>query len=420
MKGLILVVLLLFTSFSFSQNIQFSDPDLLIYLTTRLCVDTNADGISDSNADFNNDGQIQLNEAQQVLRFSFNTLAHGIQDLGGFENFVNLEELEVTTIQVNSLDLSIWQSLRSIKLSSSIDSFNFNNPALTNFELQNVGFNNPLFDLTNLPNLEYVRVQSSHLTDNLIFGVHNNLTELNIAAGTFSTLNLSSMPSLEYLSISEFVGSSLDLTNCAVLKEFSFRYTNNLNNVTGIDSSPLLEKIDFIQDNSHNTPSNLDLNFNNQSLKSVLIRGAKNISIDNNIADIGSLDLYFINDSISVKNSNFNYVNSSLDATLQISGIDSNQIFLENLMGLKFLRMQNVITSVPLDLSNVHTENINLGACSISELNLKNGDVLQYFYSGFGTDIQFICVDNEEMEIVQNGYSNSLLPAVIHPIVLLY
>ena len=184
-------VLLLCSVFGFSQNITFSDPDLLTYLTTRPCVDTDGNGTFDATADFNNDNQIQLSEANQITHFKFSTLAHNIQSLDGFENFSNLIALEVTTIDVNNLDFSIWPSLQTLKLSSDIDSFTFNNSALTHFELQNVGFNNPLFDLTNLPNLEYVRVQSSHLTDNLIFGTHNNLEELRILSGTFSSLNLS-------------------------------------------------------------------------------------------------------------------------------------------------------------------------------------------------------------------------------------
>jgi hypothetical protein len=160
--------LLLCSVFGFSQNITFNDSDLLTYLTTKLCVDTDGDGVFDSTADFNNDNQIQLSEANQVTHFKFNSLAHNIQSLGGFENFSNLIFLEVTTIDVNYLDFSIWQSLQTLKLSSSIDSFTFNNPSLTHFELQNVGFNNPLFDLTNLPSLEYVKIQSSHLTENLV------------------------------------------------------------------------------------------------------------------------------------------------------------------------------------------------------------------------------------------------------------
>lgn len=186
--------LLLFSVLSFGQNITFDDPDLLTYLTTKHCVDTDGDGEFDSTADFNNDNQIQLSESQQVIRFKFNGQAYGIEDLGGFENFSNLQYLDVSTIDVTSLDFSVWQSLQTLKLSSSIDSFTFNNPLLTHFELQNVGFNNPLFNLTNLSNLEYVKILSYGLTDNLIFGTHNNLEELRIIAGEYSSLNLSGMP----------------------------------------------------------------------------------------------------------------------------------------------------------------------------------------------------------------------------------
>lgn len=408
--------LLLFSAFGFSQNIQFNDPDLLVYLTTRNCVDTDGDGVFDSDADFDNDGQIQISEAQQVLSFSFTTLANNIQDIGGFENFSNLEYLNVTTIDISSLDLSVWQSLQSLRLSSSIESFTFNNPMLTEFWLQNVGFNNPLFDLTNLPNLEYVRIQSNFLTDNLIFGTHNNLEELRIFSGTFSNLNLSGMPALKYLTIADFIGSSIDISNATQLEEFSLRYDDNLTSVIGADASSALEIIDFIQDGYfNNIPSNLDIAFNNQSLSDVSIRGANSVSISNNTSNIGAVELYFIKSSVNIDNSSFSYVNSSLDGSFFISDMASDQISFSNIEDLRSLRFQNLSTSVPFDLSTTKVENINFSGCSFTEINMKNGDVLQQFNSSFDTDIQFICIDSEEQSVVENGYQNTESQVVVHP-----
>src|SRR5690606_3381950 len=372
-------------------------------------------GVFDSTADFNNDNQIQLSEANQVTHFKFNTVAHNIQSLGGFENFSNLIFLEVTTIDVNYLDFSIWQSLQTLKLSSSIDSFTFNNPSLSHFELQNVGFNNPLFDLTNLPSLEYVRVQSGHLTDNLIFGTHNNLEELRILAGTYSSLNLSGMPALKYLTINEFIGTSIDISNNILLEEFIFRYTENLTLVQGSDASTYLEKVDFYQDGYYdNIPSNLDLTFDNQALTDIEIRGINSFSLSNNSVAIGELDLWFINESLNIHDCTFTYIASSLNATLSVGNINSDEINLVNIEGLRFLTFQSLSTTIPLDLSTVKSERVSLSSSSLTELNLKNGNVLQQFYS-YDTDIQFICVDSNELSIVENGYQNDNSTVVIHP-----
>lgn len=406
--------ILLFSVFGFSQNITFNDPDLLTYLTTKLCVDTNGDGVYDSNADFNNDNQIQLSEAQQVTRFKFSTLAHFIEDLGGFENFSNLEVLEVTTIRVTEMDFSIWPSLKTLKLSSIIESFTFNNPLLTHFYLQNVGFNNPLFDLTNLPNLEYVSVISSHLTDNLIFGTHNNLEELSISGESFSSLNLSGMPALKILSINNFIGSSIDISNNILLEEFQFRYTDNLNSIIGLDASVSLNEITFIQNDYSNSPSNLEIVFNDQGLRYMEVRGAKSISVSN-APHLVEVELWFIDESISFNDCVFNYMNSYYDQTLFIGEVSPDAITFTYIEGLKSLRFQSLNSSFPVDLSTTQFQRLSISNSSLSELNLKNGNILQQFDSSYDTDIQFICVDSGEMSIVENGYQNPDSPVVIHP-----
>lgn len=417
-KSTLFLFLLLCSLIGNSQNVQFNDPDLLTYLTTRSCVDTDGDGVFDSDADFNNDGQIQLSEAQQVVSFTFSTLAHNIQDIGGFENFSNLEYLNVTTISIDYLDLSVWPSLLSLGLSSTyIDTYVFDNPLLTEFQLQNVSFNNPVFDLTNLPSLEYVRIQSYNLTDNLIFGTHNNLEELRIYGGTYSTLNLLGMPALKYLTIDEFVGSSLDISNSILLEEFGFRYTDAMSTIVGADASSSLKLLDFIQDGYASSPSNLDLAFNNQALFDVSIRGLKSITINNNQSnDTADVDLYFIDDFVTITNSNFSDVDSFSGGSIEINYLNSDQITLSNIEeSLSFLKFHDVISNQTLDLSTVQTEGITFSDSSFPELNLKNGNALQQFQSDYDTDIQFICVDSDELSIVQNGYDNITSPAVIHP-----
>jgi len=326
---------LLFSIFGYSQNIQFADADLLFYLTTKLCVDTNGDGVVDADADFNNDGQIQMSEALQVTSFSFNTDAHGIQSLGGFQHFSNLQHLNVTTISVSHLDFSVWANLKTLKLSSSISSFVFNNPLLTRFELQNVGFTNPLFDFTNLPSLEFVNIQSSHLTDNLIFGTHNNLEELRISGGTFSTLNLSGMPALKRLLVHNFVGPNIDISNCLLLEEFDFSCTLNCSNIIGHNASSNLKKIK-ISAGDENYVSNLNFAFDNKPLREIEILGANTFSLTNNTVGLGDVELRHIANSLTLSNSEFVYIDSYLNSRLLITQCNASTLSLTDLSGLNF------------------------------------------------------------------------------------
>lgn len=408
--------LTLLSALGFAQDIQFNDPQLLSYLTTVNCVDVDGDGNFDATADMNNDGQIQVDEAQQVLNFSFYSGAGSdIQDLGGFENFSNIKQLNVSSLGVDHLDFSIFPMLEFLRLSSSIDSFAFDNPLLKHFELQNVGFNDPVFDLTNLPALEYVRIQSYHLTDNLIFGTHNHLEELRIHAGEYSSLNLSGMPNLKYLTVADFTGTELDISNCTLLEEFVFRYTDNFNSLIGEDASPHLEIIDFLMDGDTN-PSNLVLSFNNQSLNDIYVSGAQSFSISNNTEPIGRVDIGSISGTIDISNSNFGYIDSSLDGEIWISGFGLQELNLTNIEGLKLLYIQDFSPEYPLDLSTVKLNRLSItGESNLSELNLKNGEILEQFNSSIYSDIQFICIDNGESTIIENGYANPDSPVVIHP-----
>lgn len=403
---------LLFSIFGYSQNIQFADADLLLYLTTRPCVDTNGDGVFDSDADFNNDGQIQMSEALQVTSFSFTSSAHDIQSLGGFQHFNNLQHLNVTTINVSHLDFSVWPNLKTLKLSSSISSFVFNNPLLTRFELQNVAFTNPLFDFTNLPSLEFVNIQSSQLNDNLIFGTHNNLEELRISGGTFSTLNLSGMPALKRLLVHNFVGPNINISNCLLLEEFDFSCSLNCSSIIGHNASSNLKKIK-ISAGDENYVSNLNLAFDNKPLRDIEILGANTFSLTNNTVGLGDVELRHIAASVLISNSDFAYIDAYLDSRLLISQCNASTLNLTDLNGLRFLLLGSFPNLNDLDLSTVKAEFLNIDTMNLDTMNLKNGQV-QMVYA-YDVNAGFICVDREEATAVADGFANSNIQPVIHP-----
>ena len=196
MKKYIFISTLLFSVyFSQAQIVNIPDANFKNALVNTLCVDTNNDGIVDADADINNDGEIQVSEAEVVLHL--NVSGHWISSLEGIQSFINLEFLN-SAINV----------------------------------LHNI-------DVTQLPNLVYLNVlfnslSSLDVTQNL------NLVELNCANNYFSSgLDVTQNQSLESLRCSECNLSSLDVTQNPNLKVLDFV----LNNVSSIDvtQNPNLE-----------------------------------------------------------------------------------------------------------------------------------------------------------------------------------
>ena len=71
--------------------IYFPDADFKNILVNTNCVDTNGSNFGDSDADTNDDGEIQITEAEAVLRLRF--APYDIQDMTGIEYFKNLQRL---------------------------------------------------------------------------------------------------------------------------------------------------------------------------------------------------------------------------------------------------------------------------------------------------------------------------------------
>lgn len=81
------------------SEILIPDENFKSTLINTNCVDTNDDGIPDSNVDLNNDGKIQKKEANSVekliLDFDYGAPAKFV-DLKGIENFSNLKSLDIS------------------------------------------------------------------------------------------------------------------------------------------------------------------------------------------------------------------------------------------------------------------------------------------------------------------------------------
>ncbi len=121
--GFFLLALLLINEPILSQNLSFSDQELKRFLANENCVDTTNHGLGFSNdidVDLNNDGEIQLYEAEHIEFLEVKDFQNlydilSIQDLNQFPNLkllklISLDKIvRIKNLQLDSLD-ALWIS----------------------------------------------------------------------------------------------------------------------------------------------------------------------------------------------------------------------------------------------------------------------------------------------------------------------
>jgi len=166
-----------------SQTVNIPDTNFKNALINTNCVDTDDNGTYDSDADLNNDGEIQVSEAELVT--SLNVSFQSITSLEGISSFINLTifyctdnpliELDVSSLvnlqvlgcwdndQITTLDLSSNVNLTSVECDS--------NDALEFVNLQN-GNNENIVRLwaDNMANLQCIQVDDENYANSQICG----------------------------------------------------------------------------------------------------------------------------------------------------------------------------------------------------------------------------------------------------------
>jgi hypothetical protein len=161
--GISLIGILLYGSIVFGQTINFSDANLKSYLITENCVDTNSDNIPDSDADANNDNEIQLSEALNITSLM----------LGSFPNTYNVASVE---------DLSHFSNLEKLRILYFGNMESFELLGLTNLTDLYIGSCGTLkrVDISDLPNLVNQSIEDISTLEYL------NMQNNNFPSGTFS------------------------------------------------------------------------------------------------------------------------------------------------------------------------------------------------------------------------------------------
>ncbi|WP_432673054.1 DUF7619 domain-containing protein [Flavobacterium sp. SM2513] len=325
--------------------------------------------------DANDDGEIQLQEAQQVTYLRLYDLP--INSLEGIEAFTNLTELQCWKLNLTTLDVSALTQLKllncaqndldiiDISALSNLETFlcDDNNLTTLNFlnnpNLLSIGCSDNLLttlDVSNLANLNQLVCYGNFLTT-ITFPVNNSITSLYIYNNLLTSLDFSILPNLTNI--------SCDRNN------FTSLAFDNLPNLTFIDcGGTQLSSLTF-----NNLPSMLSLNIHKGTFPTFDI---------SSLSTLTRITLY----------------NTTNLATLDLS----------NLPLLNFFQCTGNASINSLDISNNPLLNdilINNNPL-IKSLNFKNGttqNIDGMFFDSSLQNLEYICADEGELQILQTEMS---------------
>ena len=384
----LLLLFVIIGQFMSAQIVNIPDANFKSRLVSGNVTDTNGDGILDSNVDTNNDGEIQVSEAEAVDNLVF--FGGQITSIVGIEAFVNLERLDCSYNNINeNLDFSTMPNLKSLICSyNQIQGLN----VASNLNLEELYCNSnsiPTLDVSSNTNLLYLIAAGNGLS-NLNF--HPNLEELLVAGNALSSIDVSSNTNLRTLLVGNNMMSSLNVSQNPNLE--TLRLESNMISSLDVTSNPNLETLKL----ESNMISSLDVT-SNPNLKLLDFKNNSITSIDVSMCP----NLEFL----SVDNNNLMALDVSGCPNLETLSCEGNQItHLDlsanvNLIDL-FCRF-NLLPS--LDVSQ--SPNLNRLACAVNQLtslSLKNGSTISDNNLNFtaNPNLAYICVDEEEVQQVND------------------
>ncbi|WP_405351666.1 T9SS type A sorting domain-containing protein [Nonlabens sp. Asnod3-H03] len=396
MRKLIFLIALSCSFYVVGQNINIPDVRFKNYLISAdNLVDSDNDGLTDTDADLNNDGEIDQNEAQQVVYIDLgNTTSsngagatHTVSNLEGLQFFSNLEVLYLKDVIATVVPILNSTSLRTLHIkNNSITTIDLSNlTSLASLNLYNTNISS--LDLSMNVNLEYLYIGNVPLT---------------------SLTGLSGQP-LHSLYIEETELTTLQLDNIDD-SLFNDQYSYNSHN---INDNPFLTSIVI----TNSVLSHVTVSYND----------ALNL-IDTSNSNIYYLKSFFNNtlNTINITNSSlygFAAGNNPVLSTINHSNSEFRQIIL-SYNNIYFLDFENV----------VNLEDVRIFSNTLRELNLNNnsslndieivGNFQRLFlqnteFSHFNLSLsnnnlsRYICVSNDifnlyliNTEITQQGITN--------------
>ncbi len=217
-----------------AQIINIPDANFKNALVNTNCVTTNVNGTTYSDADLNNDGEIQVSEAEAVVGLEiFN---RDIISLVGIEYFSNLRTLDcgynkITTLNIQGLNNLQTLNCRHNKITT------LNIQGLNNLQILDCSYNElTALNVQGLNNLQTLDCSYNNLTALNVQGL-DNLKGLYCNSNQLTTLNVQGLNNLQTLDCSYNNLTALNVQGLDNLKGL-YCYNNQLTtlNIQGLNN----------------------------------------------------------------------------------------------------------------------------------------------------------------------------------------
>ncbi|MFN8273263.1 MAG: T9SS type A sorting domain-containing protein [Flavobacteriaceae bacterium] len=421
------LLFLFFNACVYGQIVNIPDANFKNKLVTGNCNDTDADLVGDTPVDINNDGEIQVSEAEAVAGLIIENA--NIMDLAGIESFSNLQTLRCAHNQIANVNVSSLSSLVWLDFSY--------NPTAT-------------FNINGLQQLNFIGCSFTNITA-LDFTTNPSIVDVWASdCPQLISVNASDRVGILLYLENSFNVQDLNLHGCQLADGYiNSSYLNNAHNLVNVDLSDNLFTTGLMVNGSNLTSLNIANCTNLRSLvcsgpfTSIDLSGLDNLwelaihaplnSINlNNLPNLSVLDLASFNGGSSqISNLNLSVVPNltflycighqltQLDLSnqhqLQELYCSDNQLTSLNTLNCPALTRivceRNPITELDVSANN----QLNLLTCGSPELtsvNLKNGigETLELYNAN---NLAFICVDDSQINQIQTVVHNSANPDTV-------
>ncbi len=189
--------------------LDFPDVNFENALTNTLSADFDGDFTIDGDVDSNDDGFIQVSEAEAVIGLYVED--NNIISLEGLSEFKNMKHLFAQNNPITSIDLTQNEFIEIIDLSNcELGSLSLENTSIIAINLNNNNLTE--IDISQNVNLEILKIEGNNIND-INFSNNTLLREVNISSNNLSILDLSNNQNLETLRCNDNQLENLDFSN---------------------------------------------------------------------------------------------------------------------------------------------------------------------------------------------------------------
>lgn len=422
MKIKLILFFTVFTTLCNAQIVNIPDANFKNALLTTLCVDADQNGIYDSDADLNNDGQIQDSEAALVKNLDIS--GRYISDLTGIQSFTNLKTLYCQNNKLTAVNFSSNVKLQLLACSDN----NFvslsingllalqtlyvcpnnllqnltitNNPSLTSLSINDSFYtlsglltlncsSNALtsLDVTANSNLTQVDCSKNRLTS---IQIGSNISTLDVSNNLLSDFNIGES-NITSLNISNNKLTMLSVSNCYNLSNLTYSGNSDLvylfiNNVNmsslsvhdqnnlqyfGCSFSPEYGGTKLTSLQVYNLPSLINLAFDGNDIGNIVV------------ADFPKLT------GVSYSNNpNINLTLSNLPLITEFSTSIGNSITITNMPNLTSLNLTGAFSNIHI-INNPLLKSIYYNQSFINQFELTNAPALTDIFFNTGQTIPY-------------------------------